>query len=188
MNFSSLLAYRVLTVPGLDGSGPGHWQTRWEHLHPSFQRVQQDDWSTPDLPAWSHRLQEVLRESDRPTLIVAHSFGCLTAMHAANTGRFNLAGALLVAPADPDKFGVADVLRYAGMRCPAIVIGSINDPWMDASRAAWWADVWRCGFVNAGSLGHINSESGLGDWEQGLQQLDNLLDMADTLATSIGND
>ena len=88
----------------------------------------------------------------------------------------------LVAPADPDKFGVADALRSAHIKCPAIVIGSVNDPWMDATRAAYWADNWRCGFVNAGSLGHINAESGLGDWEQGLQQFGYLLDMADTLA------
>ena len=182
MNHASLQAYRVLVVPGLHGSGPDHWQTRWERRYPSFQRVQQHDWSKPDLPQWSHRLQQVLRESDHPTLIVAHSFGCLTTMHAASCGRFNLAGVLLVAPADPDKFGVADALRSSHIRCPAIVIGSVNDPWMDAARAAYWADNWRCGFVNAGSLGHINADSGLGDWEQGLQQFGYLLDMADTLA------
>lgn len=184
----NLSDYRVLVVPGLHGSGAAHWQTRWEKLYPLFERVEQDDWSTPDLPRWSQRMTQTLGSSDKPVLIVAHSFGCLTTLQAANEnsmhGRFNLAGALLVAPADPEKFGVADVLRNARLPCPAIVIGSTDDPWMASHRAAYWADRWGCGFLNAGALGHINAESQLGDWEQGLQQFKHLLDMAHAFSSA----
>ncbi len=182
----NLSDYRVLVVPGLHGSDSAHWQTRWEQLYPAFERVEQDDWSTPDLARWSQRMVQVLEQSDKPVLIVAHSFGCLTTMHAANRvanlGQFNLAGALLVAPADPDKFAVADILRDAKLPCPSIVIGSTNDPWMASHRAAYWADKWGCGFLNAGALGHINAESQLGNWEQGLQQFKHLLEMANALS------
>lgn len=178
MNLPYLSEYRVLVVPGLHGSEEAHWQTRWEKMYPVFERVQQDDWARPELPRWSQRLAQVLEESDQPTLIVAHSFGCLTTMHAASRSRSNLVGTLLVAPADPEKFAVADILRDARLPCPSIVIGSSNDPWMASHRAAYWADRWGCGFLNAGALGHINAESGLGDWEQGLQQFRYLLDMA----------
>ena len=182
----NLSDYRILVVPGLHGSGAAHWQTRWQQLYPTFERVEQDDWSTPDLPRWSQRMADVLASSDKPVLIIAHSFGCLTTMQAANEnvtgGQFNLAGALLVAPADPEKFGVADVLRDARLPCPAIVIGSTDDPWMASSRAAYWADNWRCGFLNAGALGHINAESKLGDWEQGLEQFKYLLEMANAFS------
>ncbi|GGI20718.1 hypothetical protein GCM10008066_25430 [Oxalicibacterium faecigallinarum] len=174
--------YRVLIVPGLHGSGPEHWQSRWEAQHADFERVHQDDWSIPDLPRWSWKLEQTLAQSDRPTLIVAHSFGCLTTIHANRHGRFNIAGALLVAPADPDKFHVANALRDVRLSCPSVVVGSTNDPWMNAARASYWADVWGCGFLNAGALGHINAESGLGDWEQGWQQFERLRDIADTLA------
>lgn len=178
----ALDAYRVLIVPGLHGSGEEHWQSRWERLHPAFERVEQDDWSVPDLPHWTWRLEQHLARSDRPTLIVAHSFGCLTTVHATRHDRFNVAGALLVAPADPDKFGVAETLRDARLSYPAVVVGSTNDPWMQAARASWWADVWNSGFINAGALGHINAESGLGDWPQGWQQFEQLVNMTDTLA------
>ncbi|RBA23721.1 RBBP9/YdeN family alpha/beta hydrolase [Herminiimonas fonticola] len=182
----NLSDYRVLVVPGLHGSGAAHWQTRWEKLYPTFERVEQDDWATPDLPRWSQRMAQTLDSSDKPVLIVAHSFGCLTTMQAANVnatrGHFNLAGALLVAPADPEKFGVADVLRNARLPCPGIVIGSTDDPWMASARAAFWADNWNCGFLNAGALGHINAESQLGDWEQGLQHFKHLLDMANAFS------
>jgi len=181
----NLFDYRVLIVPGLHGSGAAHWQTRWEQLYPTFERVEQDDWSSPDLPRWSQRIAQLLSTSDKPVWIVAHSFGCLTTLHAANAnhGSFNLAGALLVAPADPKKFGVADVLRDARLPYPAIVIGSTDDPWMANYRAAYWADNWGCGFLNAGALGHINAESELGDWEQGLQQFKHLLDMANVFSS-----
>jgi predicted alpha/beta hydrolase family esterase len=180
-----LSSYRVLIVPGLHNSGPEHWQTRWQHLYPAFERVEQDDWEHPDLPIWSQRLQQQLQQSRRPTIIIAHSFGCLTTMHAA--GRFShVAAALLVAPADPQKFGVAAELSNARLPCPSVVIGSADDPWMASHRASHWADTWRSGFINVGALGHINAESGLGDWPDGLRQLTSLLEVA-SLATQSRN-
>ena len=67
MTLPYLSDYRVLVVPGLHGSGPDHWQSRWERLYPSLQRVEQDDWSQPDLTRWAQRMTEVLSESDQPT-------------------------------------------------------------------------------------------------------------------------
>lgn len=163
--------FRVLVVPGLHGSGAGHWQTRWEQRFPWFERVEQQNWDVPDLHVWSGRLGEVLRASDRPTLLVAHSFGCLATVHRASARVHHIAGALLVAPADPVKFGVGEQLQYRTMPCPSIVVGSLDDPWMDASRAALWAAAWGCAHVNAGALGHINADSAIGDWKRGLRML-----------------
>src|SRR3954465_11398836 len=79
----SILDFRVLVLPGLYGSGPEHWQSRWQRLYPFFERVEQAQWDVPDLDAWSERLDESLRTAALPTLIVAHSFGCLTTVHRA---------------------------------------------------------------------------------------------------------
>ncbi|HYD97722.1 MAG TPA: alpha/beta hydrolase [Noviherbaspirillum sp.] len=168
---SALAGFRVLVVPGLHGSGPAHWQTRWERLFPWFERVVQHDWDTSDLATWSARVGEVLRESAHPTLIVAHSFGCLASVHCAARGASSLAGALLVAPADPVKFGIDANLSGASLACPSILVGSLDDPWMAAARAAGWAAQWGSEFVNAGKLGHINADSTLGDWPGGLALL-----------------
>lgn len=187
--------FRVLVVPGLHGSGPEHWQSRWQRLYPAFERVEQAHWDVPELPVWSGRLQEVLRQPARsgqrtslsaphqerdtpanqqPTLIVAHSFGCLTTVHGAAMDAGNIVGALLVAPADPEKFKVAAQVRHR-LPFPALVIGSDNDPWMSAGRAAHWAGEWGAGFINAGALGHINADTGLGDWLDGQALLQQLL-------------
>ncbi|WP_019141585.1 RBBP9/YdeN family alpha/beta hydrolase [Noviherbaspirillum massiliense] len=170
---------RVLLVPGLNGSGPAHWQSRWQQLFPHFERVEQADWSVPDLETWAARVGEELARSSRPTWIAAHSFGCLAVVRQARFQSPNLAGALLVAPADPHKFGLADALRHARMPCPAILVGSLNDPWMASADAAVWARRWGCAFVNAGRAGHINADSGLGDWADGLELLSCLIDAGD---------
>lgn len=164
----SLADYRVLVLPGLYGSEPAHWQSRWERLYPAFERVVQDDWDTPGLPVWSQRLQQVLHTSGQPAIIVAHSFGCLTTAHLAKLQQDDglIAAALLVAPADPEKFKVAPDVQ-ATLPFPSLVVGSSNDPWMTASRARQWAGHWGSDFVQAGALGHINAESGLGDWIEG---------------------
>jgi uncharacterized protein len=33
----------VLILPGLDNSGPEHWQTHWQKQNPHFVRVEQRD-------------------------------------------------------------------------------------------------------------------------------------------------
>ncbi len=57
---------------------------------------------------------------------------------------------------------------------PSILVGSTNDPWMRLEDARYWAKVWGSEFVNAGALGHINADSGLGCWRNGLTLLQQL--------------
>src|SRR5215475_4222196 len=74
---------RLVTVPGLHGSGAEHWQTWLERQFPGAVRVEQDAWTAPDLDAWSDRLVETLLALDEgPHALVAHSFGCLATLHA----------------------------------------------------------------------------------------------------------
>lgn len=175
MQIGNLSEQRVLIVPGLHGSEPAHWQSRWQRLYPSFERVDQDDPHTPDLAVWSERFQQILRRSTQPTLAVAHSFGALTTVHAAAQGAPNLIGALLVAPADPEKFGLSSIMRVRSMMAPTVLVGSRSDPWMESERARMWADIWGAEFLCAGDLGHINAESGIGDWPFGLSLLEKMV-------------
>lgn len=134
MVMAALSSFRVLVVPGLYNSSPQHWQSRWQRLYPSFERVEQARWDAPVLEVWSERLRQQLQKSAQPTLAIAHSFGCLTTVHGALNQVPNLAGALLVAPADPDKFDVSAAVS-GRLPVPAIVVGSLNDPWMESRRA-----------------------------------------------------
>jgi predicted alpha/beta hydrolase family esterase len=170
-----LADFRVLIVPGLHDSGPGHWHSHWQELYPSFERVEQRHWDIPDLDAWSAQIGHVLRRSARPTVIVAHSFGCLATVHRVIAGAPKLYGALLVAPADPAKFGIDDASLQSRLPFSSAVIASEDDPWMALRRSAFWAGQWGSEFIAAGALGHINADSGLGDWLFGQAQLQRLV-------------
>lgn len=114
--------FRILIVPGLHNSRPDDCQTRWQQMHPSFERVEQVDWERPDIAAWSEQINKALRRSVRPAIIVAHGFGCLATVHRASMGAPQLCGALLVAPADPKKFWVETQVTQALAPLPATMI------------------------------------------------------------------
>lgn len=152
----------ILIVPGLDDSSPDHWQSWLQRRAPASSRVAQPDWSTPDLRRWSAVLNTTLLLHCRRQIVVAHSFGCLALAAAASNPR--VAAALLVAPADPARFGIADHAVDAPLPFPSIVVASRNDPWMAFSRARALADRWGARLVDAGRAGHINVASGHGPW------------------------
>lgn len=166
---------QVILVPGLHNSSPDHWQSLWHASHPDFYRVEQDDWENADLAAWTARLGEVRSLDPRPALLVAHSFGCLASAASIAARPRGVAGALLVAPADPDKFGVAARLPQGALGVPATLIGSRDDPWMQFHQAAAWAQRWHATLLDGGAIGHINAASNLGDWPFGWRALQALL-------------
>lgn len=165
---------RVLILPGWQDSGPGHWQTRWETLH-GDRRVVQDDWWWPRRGDWMARLDEVLLEDDRPALLAAHSLGCLLvaawAAHSRHGSR--VGGALLVAPPDAERDDLPPQVQAwrpivrACLPFASTVVASTDDPFSTTERSRALAQAWGSRFVEAGARGHLNAESGLGDWPEG---------------------
>jgi predicted alpha/beta hydrolase family esterase len=163
-------AVRVLIVPGLHGSGPEHWQTGLQrhHRQRNARRVQQTDWHTPALDRWAERIGETLaQEPAGPWVAVAHSFGCLALTRWLHLGGRGVEAALLVAPADPLKFGVADALPHEPLAIHSVLVASRTDPWMAFGAAADWACAWGSQLVDIGDAGHINVDSGHGHWPLG---------------------
>lgn len=163
---------RLLVVPGLHDSGPGHWQTWLHDTHPGALRVQQRDWRDPDLDAWAERVGDTLRLAPAGTrwIAAAHSFGCLALVrHLALHPEAPVDAVLLAAPADPEKFGVQARLPRAPLERDALLVASDTDPWMSAQRALDWAACWGCRTHNLGDAGHINTESGFGPWPLALR-------------------
>lgn len=178
----------TLIIPGLHSSGPAHWQSWFEERIPGTIRVIQPDWSKPDLATWAQRIRRDISRTPGRIAIAAHSFGALAAVQAASDFSDRIAGALLVAPADPEKFGIADLLPQTPLDFKAAVVASTNDPWLSIERAASWADIWNADLVNLGPAGHINVDSGFGPWPEGLALLERLLRGADqTRQTSVAN-
>lgn len=165
---------KVLIVPGLRNSGPTHWQSWLEALLPDTHRVEQADWERTCLSDWAARVREEIDAVGEPLWVVAHSFGCLAAVTAGLVRGERIRGALLVAPADPARFGEPTVLLEEKLPFPSLVVASENDPWVGARVAEHWAGQWGSDFVSVGAAGHINVDSGHGPWPEGLRLFERL--------------
>lgn len=175
------VAATVLVVPGWQNSGPRHWQTLWEQQNPIFLRVQQRDWEHPHRAWWMERITEEVKQSPAPIVFAAHSLGCIAIAHWSQTAPPDLAakvkGALLVAPADVERkdspVQIRDFLPVPKklLPFPSIVVASNNDPFLTIDRAREIARTWGSRFVDIGAAGHVNGDSGLGDWPEGKRLL-----------------
>jgi hypothetical protein len=83
-------------------------------------------------------------------------------------------GALLVAPADPERFGEPTALLEQQLQFPSLVVASTTDPWVRASVAQYWAAQWGSEYLNIGDAGHVNVDSGHGPWPEGLRLFEQL--------------
>ena len=177
----------VLIVPGYHGSGPAHWQSWLETQLPEAERVQGIDWGAPVLDEWVHGIRRQIQATRGPVWLVAHSFGCLAAVSAGLPLADKVAGALLVAPADPERFSavgprgngqeapsLSDALPRVALPFTSLLVASSNDPWLSMTSAVYWSECWASHLTHIGPAGHINTESGFGPWPEGLQLLANL--------------
>ncbi|WP_439830505.1 RBBP9/YdeN family alpha/beta hydrolase [Aeromonas caviae] len=165
---------KILLVPGLHNSGPDHWQSRWHQQFPQWQRMMGLPWDKPDLTVWSAKLASKLRSRRSRVHLVAHSFGALTAIAAARLQPDKVSSIFIVAPADPARFGIPDEVLAGSIKVSAQLIASRNDPWMSFERAEFWSRQWQVPLFDAGEVGHINAQSGHGEWHQGLALLGTL--------------
>ncbi|WP_342629589.1 alpha/beta hydrolase [Nguyenibacter vanlangensis] len=183
----ALSPFDIVIVPGLDGSGPDHWQSRWEGFLSrrsiAVHRVVQIDWEKPTYRAWRSGLRATLAKCSRPTILIAHSLGAvLVARWASERSNGPVSGAFLVAPADVERHRGADAGRVADfaplpsarLPFPSVLVASRNDEWLTIHRARTMARRWGSTMLDAGKLGHIGNISGVGLWPDGLSALGDL--------------
>lgn len=145
-------AIRYLIVPGWQGSAEDHWQSHWQRVLPGSERLEQHDWLTPRRADWVAALDACIARDTRPTLLIAHSLGCITVAHWA-------------ASAPPEH------LARLRLPFPSLLVGSDNDPAASAERALELASAWGSQAVILPAAGHINVQSGHQRWEQGFAYL-----------------
>lgn len=171
---------KVLTAPGLYGSGPLHWQTIWEEM-PGYQRIEQPDWNAPKREEWVNRIEAAVAKAGPDVVIAAHSLGCIALVHWALQTSLQIRGALLVAPADAERPAFPEVAKgftpipMVHLAFNSIVVSSTNDEYASLERARTFANAWGSRFVNAGDKGHINAASNLGEWPAGQRLLKELI-------------
>ena len=162
-------------VPGINGSGPGHWQSIWQDAWGlSASRIAPSSWDEPDLADWCLALDRATQDQSAGLVLVAHSLGGLAAGHWLRQARPHVRGVFLVAPPDPagPNFPVAEAPSFttfttAPLAVPGLVVSSADDPYGTPAAAQRLAAGWGAGHVGIGPAGHVNAASGHGPWEAG---------------------
>lgn len=166
---------KALIVPGLNGSGEGHWQSWWLKDHPaSSLLVSQDDWGHPSAEQWLSNLVQAIA-ANPGSILVAHSLGSILVARLANHPVARMVrAAVLVAPADIGRtqalhdrrfdFGVMPTEKLG---FPSLIVASRDDPYLSFNRALDLATALGSSVVDFGYAGHINIASGYGRWPGG---------------------
>ncbi len=171
----------VLLVPPWENAGEDHWMSLWQDRDPSLQRVEQDDWNSPDLKKWSDTLVDRVRDQRSPVILVSHSLGAVTVVHSMDRIADRVAAALLVAPPDvehpmtPEEIRSFAPLPHRRIPFRTVLVASENDVYASIERSAQFADTWGSEFVNVGAAGHINPRAGFGEWKEGERILSELI-------------
>jgi uncharacterized protein len=165
-------------IPGLGNSGPQHWQTYFEQQVPNCKRIHQEEWDAPDCTTWITTIEKALANEDlSQVVLIGHSLGCSTIAFWAHQFQHQIKGALLVAPSDIEAPAYTfpstgfSKMPLQKINFNTIVVASSNDPWVSQERAHFFAQQWGSEFVTIGDAGHINADSGHGEWSQGLELL-----------------
>ena len=180
--------YDFLILPGLSNSGVDHWQSYWSLAFRNSSRVLQDNWDNPELAPWLSRLDAAIAGGTRPAVLICHSLSCTLAAHwAARNKKSRVVAAFVVAPADvesdertPDSTRSFAPIPREPFPVPTVVVASTDDPYVTFERAQGFAESWGADLCNAGALGHINADTKLGFWPQGLVMLGQLLARIDS--------
>jgi uncharacterized protein len=168
----TMIGTRFLIQPGWQNSGPHHWQTLWEdQLRHAAMRVSQQDWMVPERTAWVAALEQAIRRTSSPVVILAHSIGCMATIFAIEAAP--VAAIVLVAPADAERSDAPGALHtftpipMRPLAIPALLVASDSDPYCTLDRAEAFAQAWKADLEIVPDGGHINAEAGFGPWPDG---------------------
>ncbi|WP_233625137.1 alpha/beta hydrolase [Actinoplanes sp. ATCC 53533] len=164
-----------MVVPGVNGSGADHWQSRWQaRWGTSASRISPSSWDEPNLADWCQAIDRAVTALPAGVVLVAHSLGCLAATQWATRRRRDVAGMFLVAPPDQEgpNFPADTAPTFTGLTAvpldvPGLMVVSDNDLYCTAAAAWRLAAGWKLDCVSAGRAGHLNAASGVGSWDFG---------------------
>jgi serine hydrolase len=178
--------FNLLISTGYADSGPGHWQTAWAKSFPHSVKIVQEDWIHPNREAWVEALDAAIRVAKLPVVLVGHSLGSAAIVLWASSRRGQesigkIKGAFLVALPDPESAAYRalaiqgfDPLPLNKLPFPSLLVASSNDPFVSLEKARSFASRLGSELINVGALGHIGSDSDVGEWNEGKELLKKL--------------
>ncbi len=174
-----------LIIHGLGGSGPDHWQTwlaqeltqrNYHVCYPTFTQF-----NYPNRHVWMDELNKAIQTipTDSQLTVITHSLGCFLWFHyAANHPKRIAKQAILVAPPSPNivlspakSFFPVPLMEIQLNRAAeaTLFVHSTNDPYCSMEDAKNYLNFAYPSLVLP-NAGHINTDSGHGNWPWILEQ------------------
>jgi len=172
---------KVLLVHGWGGSDFPHWQS-WlageiAKEYGTVQFLHFTDVDTPKLDLWSDELLEAL-ESFKPEIVICHSLANTLWFHLCNTTTLKEIQKLYLVAPPSLQCSVPELKEFFPVQIPrqlyakkALLVSSTNDPYMSIDEANILQKELAVEMKVLENAGHINAESGYGEWPWILESL-----------------
>jgi len=172
---------KVLLLHGWGGSDYPHWQS-WlaselikEYGCVNFLRFSNFD--TPKLDVWKDELEEALRDF-KPDIVICHSLANTLWFHLCNTGTLKIIEELYLVAPPSMSCQVKEIKEFFPQKTPknlfakeVLLIGSTNDPYMHIEGLQELQKGLGVELKILENAGHINADSGFGEWPWILKEL-----------------
>ncbi len=175
------MSKKVLLLHGWGGSDYPHWQS-WlageiakDYGYVNFLKFSDSD--KPELSVWMQELQTTL-EDFRPDIVICHSLANTLWFHLCNTKKINEIEKLYLVAPPSLTCKVEELKEFFPLTLPltlcakeTMLITSTNDPYMSIKEASTLEKVLHVTMKVLGNAGHINADSGYGEWQWMLQEI-----------------
>ena len=172
---------RVLLLHGWGGSDFPHWQSYLaseiakDYGCVSFLKF--SDFDFPKLDAWRTELLEEI-EIFKPTIVICHSLANTLWFHLCNEDALKEVKQLFLVAPPSLKTDIEELKEFFPLTLPtniyankAILVSSTNDPYLTQDEAKQMQESLQIDMKVLVDAGHINADSGFGEWEWILQEI-----------------
>ena len=172
---------KVLILHGWGGSDSPHWQS---YLAAEIARdygcvsfLKLTDFESPDKDVWVKETLKELREF-RANVVICHSLSTILWFHMCNSGLIeDVEYLFLVAPPSLET-SIYELKNFFPVDVPinlhakeALLVCSDNDPYMNIEEAKKLRDKLGIEMQILEGAGHINANSGFGEWKWMLEKI-----------------
>ena len=178
------MATKVLLLHGWGGSDFPHWQSylagELAKNYGCVNFLRFDDVDFPKRSRWSEQTLEALRDF-KPDVVICHSLANTLWFHLCHTEQLpKIEHLYLVAPPSL-KCEIEELKEFFPVTLPSnlyahnvTLITSTDDPYMKSDEAVSIAQQLGIRHEILQNAGHINADSGYGEWEWMLREVQNL--------------
>jgi hypothetical protein len=175
------MAKKVLLLHGWGGSNSPHWQS-WlaaeiarEYGSVSF--LEFSDYDFPKLDVWKKELQKEL-ETFKPDIVICHSLANILWFHLCSDASIEEVEKLFLVAPPSLECKIEELGSFFPLSAPkklyakeTLLVSSTNDPYMTLLEAKELEKKLNIEMKILQNAGHINADSGFGEWPWILQEV-----------------